>query len=472
MFKSWRRKRLKARPFPEAWGTILEQNVRHYLRLSRDEQRELQHGVAIMAAEKTWVGCRGLTITDEIKVTIAGQASLLLLGGEGRYYFDDVLSILVYPDAFTTDIYQETFGEAWPRGPVVLSWRHVLEGGRDAADGLNVVLHEFAHQLDALDGDLDGVPVLLRRRRLERWHDVADREYLRLVRQADRDEITLLDHYGASDRAEFFAVATECFFERPQAMRVQHPELYSIFQDYYRQDPAAWFKSGSEPDTGPERPGSANATAPAWYRHRKLPEDHDVEEMEEFDAVTRPADTSFARGLIHLQNSEFDAALTDFSEAVNLAPHDVEARHHRALALYHLERYEEAVTECTTALAMDPEEVEAYRIRGLCRDALEQDALAVEDWNRVLAVLPEDAEAWYYRGLAQAEMGEFEPARYALTQAIRHAPEWAEPYLARSGVLGELGRFDAAEADRETAIRLDPELADIELDEDPDNRDG
>jgi hypothetical protein len=238
MIKQWRRRRLLARPFPAAWIDHLEQNVRHYGLLSIDQREKLRQCVAIMAAEKEWVGCRGLEMTDEIKVTIAGQAALMLLGREDRYYFDGVLSVLVYPEAFVTDLYRETFGEAWPRGPVILSWRHVKEGGRDPADGLNLVLHEFAHQLDGLDGDMGGTPPLGSRRELERWREVAEREYVRLVKRADRDEITLIDHYGASNRAEFFAVATECFFEWPLDMRDEQAPLYALLRDYYGWDPA------------------------------------------------------------------------------------------------------------------------------------------------------------------------------------------------------------------------------------------
>jgi len=452
MIKKWRRKRLLARPFPEAWCEHLDQNVRHFRLLSNEQREKLRQSVVVMVAEKEWVGCRGLEMTDEIKVTIAGQAGLMLLGHEAPYYFDGVLSVLVYPEAFVTDLYQETFGEAWPRGPVILSWRHVKEGGRDPADGLNLVLHEFAHQLDGLDGDMSGIPPLGSRRRLERWREVAEREYVRLVNRADRGEITLLDHYGASNRAEFFAVATECFFERPLAMQRQHPELYAIFSDFYRLDPAQWF--AGRDDSGVGRGGDP----PEWYVQKAAREEALEVEMEGFNPATDTADVCFSRGVLNLQNEDWEQAHAEFDRAIALGPDDAETRHHRALAAYHLERFPDAIGDCDRAIELDPQDIEAYRIRGLAHDALEQDALAIEDWNRVLTALPDDAEAWYQRGLAYQALGELAKAIQDLTQAIRNAPDWADPYWARSEAHEALGRADRARADREEAVRRDPDL--------------
>jgi len=246
MIFSWlkkrRRRKLLAAPFPDGWLEILERNVRHHAILSPDEQAGMRDAVVIITAEKEWVGCGGLDITDEIKVTIAAQAGILLLGGKGGYYFDDVLSILVYPDMFRGDSDRDaTFGEAWHQGPVILSWVHVLDGGKDPGDGRNLVLHEFAHKIDGLEGGMFGTPPLSTRRQYKRWKEVAEREYLRLVDSTEHGEITLLDEYGAENRAEFFAVATECFFEQPVKMQQQHPELYDIFADFYHQDPTVWF---------------------------------------------------------------------------------------------------------------------------------------------------------------------------------------------------------------------------------------
>jgi Mlc titration factor MtfA (ptsG expression regulator) len=252
LFRRWRRRRLAARPFPDAWRRILMENVRHYPLLDAAEQETIRTVVQIMVAEKNWEGCGGLEMTDEIRVTVAAQAGLLLLGVDRRYVFDNVISILVYPDAFVTDMYMETFGEAWPRGPVILSWRHVMQGGADPADGLNLVLHEFAHQIDGLDGEMEGTPPLVGGDRLHRWRDVATREYHRLVKRAERGKATLLNHYGASNEAEFFAVATEAFFERPRNLREEHPELYAMLRDTYGQDPAGPGAKAEPLDRSPE----------------------------------------------------------------------------------------------------------------------------------------------------------------------------------------------------------------------------
>ncbi|MBN2492912.1 MAG: zinc-dependent peptidase [Planctomycetes bacterium] len=447
MFKRWRRKRLLARPFPDAWEACLTRNVRHYPRLPEDERKKLRDCVAIMVAEKEWVGCRGLEMTDEIKVTIAGQASLLLLGGDGRYVFDGVLSVLVHPDAFVTDVYMETFGEAWPRGPVVLSWRHVVAGGADPADGLNVVLHEFAHQLDGLDGEMTGTPPLGSRRELERWREVAEREYLRLVNRAERGQVSLLDQYGAANRAEFFAVTTECFFERPLELAAQHPELYALFRDFYRQDPAAWFRQGE----GRPRPaGRERRQAPA--------RDDDVEVIEGFADDADSPDACFARGVVNLQNGKFARALREFDRATALDPDDAELHHHRAQALFELGRYREAAAAADRAIALDPRDIEGYRMRALARFELGRDEPALEDWNRVVAALPNDAEARYERALTLEALGRLKAAVRDLTEAISLAPDWADPLLVRAEIHEALGEPEKAARDRTEAIRRDPDL--------------
>jgi hypothetical protein len=184
-------------------------------------------------------------------VTIAGQACLLLLGVEG-YYFDSLKSVLVYPGAFTRPadmpgsyggIHEDVplHGESWERGPIVLSWERVLRSGHNTHNECNLVLHEFAHFLDGLDGRADGTPPLETRSQYRTWHRITEEAYRRLLRSSQRGQATLLDHYGATNHAEFFAVATECFFERPVAMRRRHAALYEILQRFYHQDPAVWF---------------------------------------------------------------------------------------------------------------------------------------------------------------------------------------------------------------------------------------
>jgi Mlc titration factor MtfA (ptsG expression regulator) len=199
----------------------------------------------VFITEKSWEGCGGLKVTDEIKVTIAAQACFMVLGFPG-YCFDKVRIILVYPEAYLVpgphgtrdglvhDGPLPVAGQAWTGGTVVLSWAEALEGARDAADGRNVVFHEFAHQLDMLDGHVGGMPPLPNRASERRWHEVVAEEFARLADDAHHDRVTLLDKYGARSEAEFFAVATECFFERPAEMARAHPQLFEILRLFYR----------------------------------------------------------------------------------------------------------------------------------------------------------------------------------------------------------------------------------------------
>jgi Mlc titration factor MtfA (ptsG expression regulator) len=249
--KQRRRRRLNAQPFPGVWLETLSRNVHHYARLRESEQAKLRDDLRILVTEKNWEGCGGVEMTDEIKVTVAAQASLLLLGFQDEY-FDMVLSILVYPDAYVAPEQTVTEGgvvlegesdregEAWYRGPVILSWADALAGGRRLSQGSNLVLHEFAHQLDMQNGRFaDGTPRLGTRDQYARWQAVMHAEFDRLNDDCRRGLTPLLDCYGTTDLSEFFAVATERFFERPRQMARLLPRLYSILREYYRQDPAA-----------------------------------------------------------------------------------------------------------------------------------------------------------------------------------------------------------------------------------------
>jgi hypothetical protein len=254
MLLSWlkrqRRSKLLSEPFPESWLPYLQKNVAHYAYLSEAERAKLRDDLRIFIAEKRWEGCSGLDITDEMKVTIASQACLLVLNLEPGHHYARVSSILVYPSRFlipsrfegTEAIFdggQATSGQAVYRGPVILSWEDVLEEGRDPLGGSNVVFHEFAHQLDMLDGGVDGTPFLKSEKQRKKWQRVMTGEFDRLVAASKRGEATLLDKYGARNEGEFFAVATECFFNWPAQMRRWHPRLYELLRGYYRQDPAS-----------------------------------------------------------------------------------------------------------------------------------------------------------------------------------------------------------------------------------------
>lgn len=253
MVFSWlrqqRRRRLLAQPFPDAWLAHLDRNMALYALLTEAERAWLQDDLRVFISEKNWEGCGGLPITDEMRVTIAAHACLLLLGLE-HDDFRRVRSVLVYPTTYRDphgypDRYGlvpegdcSRLGEAWYRGPVVLAWDAVLADGRDPAQGRSVVLHEFAHQLDHLDGLANGTPPLGSEEQYERWRGVMTAEYEKLVRDYQRGKATILDPYGTTNSAEFFAVATESFFTQPVPLRRRHPLLYQVLREFYGQDPA------------------------------------------------------------------------------------------------------------------------------------------------------------------------------------------------------------------------------------------
>jgi Mlc titration factor MtfA (ptsG expression regulator) len=254
MILSWlrrrRRRKIVAEPFPDGWLSHLRRNVAHYEFLSPQEQAKLRDDLRVFVAEKHWEGCGGLRMTDEIKVTVAAQACLLVLA-IAHNYFERVLSILVYPHGYAApgvaggpggvvrEMTSARLGEAHYRGPVVLSWAEVLADGRHPSGGKNLVFHEFAHQLDMLDGLIDGTPPLETPGQYRRWREVMTAEYQALRRASEHGRATLLDQYGTTNEAEFFAVATECFFDKPTLLAHRHPRLYEVLRDYYHQDPAA-----------------------------------------------------------------------------------------------------------------------------------------------------------------------------------------------------------------------------------------
>lgn len=243
-----RRKKILSQPFPEAWLAYLQQNVWHYAHLTEDERRKLQDDLRIFIAEKNWEGCGGQAITDEVRVTIAALVCILVLHLD-HDYFPQVKSILVYPSAYNVPatrthgglVVEEVdtrLGEAWYRGPVVLSWEDVLAGGQHRSAGKNLIFHEFAHQIDMQDRVVDGTPPLLEGSQLQQWREVMTAEFRKLVRSSESGCATLLDQYGTTSEGEFFSVATECFFERSVALRTRHPRLYDTLRMYYHQDPA------------------------------------------------------------------------------------------------------------------------------------------------------------------------------------------------------------------------------------------
>src|SRR6266516_92826 len=247
--KQRRRRRLRARPFPKEWLRLIQRHVIFFQKLSPSDRAELLGHIQVFLAEKRFEGCGGLMITDEVRVTIAAQACLLLLHRRTDY-FPGLLTILVYPLTYMVEEKRQVGEHLWEEGTVsrlgetgrrmgslVLSWGAVKHGAADPSDGKNVVLHEFAHQLDYENHAADGVPELATREQQLAWTEVMKTEFASL-RAADEIGIpTLLDTYGATDPAEFFAVSVEAFFEQPRALRAHHPKLYAELRKYFQQDP-------------------------------------------------------------------------------------------------------------------------------------------------------------------------------------------------------------------------------------------
>ena len=247
--KKRRRQQLQAKPFPAAWRSIVTRNFPTFRRLPRADQIELLGHVQVFLAEKHFEGCGGLELTDEIRVTIAAQACLLLLHRQTDYY-PQLTSILVYPSAYIAHETRHLDGNIWEEGEdhrlghtgrrlgsLVLAWDDVRRGAADPSDGRNLVLHEFAHQLDFEDYATDGAPALATKAEYQSWVQVMNREFAALRAAAETGIPTVLDTYGAENPAEFFAVVTEAFFERPRALRAKHPDLYAEFAQFFRQDP-------------------------------------------------------------------------------------------------------------------------------------------------------------------------------------------------------------------------------------------
>jgi Mlc titration factor MtfA (ptsG expression regulator) len=260
-FKSYRRQKLLATPLPDEWQEIIKRNVAVHALLSPTEQQRLWEAVRIIDAERSIVGLQGFEITDEIAVTIAAQAALLILGEDG-YYFDRVGTIYVQPGFHRTRTVHDlggallvregvpVQGQAWDRGVIRLAWDSVVHGGRDPTDGENVVLHEFAHHLDALDDDIDGVPPLPRQYDSRRWQQVFDAELAQLRDDLAAHRPVFLHAEAAENRAELFAYSTECFFEQPHDLAEFHPELFECLLAFYKTDPRAWFKQEGETEGG------------------------------------------------------------------------------------------------------------------------------------------------------------------------------------------------------------------------------
>ena len=251
LFKSRKRERLRAEPFPDEWRRTIERNVPIVRRLPPADVQELFGHVQVFLAEKHFEGCGGLELTDEIRVTIATQACLLLLHRDTDYY-PKLTSILVYPSTYVVPGEHDIGGGVWEESDVphlghtqdnlsalVLAWDSTLHGARGIDDGENLVFHEFAHQLDFESGDVNGTPPLESSRQYASWARVLGAEFEALRRASESGDSSVLDDYGAENPAEFFAVLSEAFFEIPHVVHDEYPDVYGQLAAFYRQDPGA-----------------------------------------------------------------------------------------------------------------------------------------------------------------------------------------------------------------------------------------
>lgn len=246
-FRARRRRKLLAQPFPAAWQAILHRDVGLYAQLDAGERSKLRDDLRIFVAEKNWEASKDFELTEAMQVIVAANACLLTLAMDGDP-LSHARTIIIQPQPYVAPqprmqngiahAGMRSSGTAYLNGPVVLSWRDILQNSRNPHDGRNVVLHEFAHQLDMTGGVVDGTPPLVQRELYPVWQRVMTEEFERLTHAAEHGLGTLLSHYGATNPAEFFAVSTECFFERPMQLREMHPELYALLRAYYRQDTA------------------------------------------------------------------------------------------------------------------------------------------------------------------------------------------------------------------------------------------
>ena len=478
-FKQARRRKLLGSPFPAAWLDTLSRNVGHYALLPAAQQSRLRDKLRILVSELRWEGCKGLVVTDEMKVTIAAQASLLLLGDDD-YYFDRVPSLLIYPGAFmratrfggrsTVEEETELLGEAWNRGSVILSWPSALHGGRFPRDGQNLVLHELAHHLDGLDGEMGGSPPMSTER-LQRWQTVVRTAMDQLADDDERGQEELIDTYGLTNQAEFFAVSTECFFERPIEMRQRYPDWYQCLSELYRLNPAPWFSPESSSGNGKYGvPGTQYSavgndrqlSARHWLDDHRMSDELNTNRLLADTLVDDPhlppletADRYFTRGLESFDLGIFDRAERDFDAAVRLRPDDQEALVYRALSRLFLGHEEAALADADRACRLDSSDHEALRVRGMCRVALANFEPGLDDLNRASRVDALPSDAMFFRGVAYAELQQWRSAVEDFSQVIELDPQDAEAYFERSRCYEMLGDLMAAERDLERAQKLE-----------------
>jgi MtfA peptidase len=455
--KQARRQRLMG-TFPAAWQSYLDEGVLYYRLLDPQEQARLRDAAHVLIVEKNWEGCAGLQITDEIKVVVAAQAAILLLGRED-YYFDNHDTVLVYPgsflgggeDGFGREQRPDMrIGEAMRDGPVALAWWHVRWAGRRLAH-FNVVLHEFAHKLAELGDPDTSRPPFLERSLWSRWDRVMREERERLAEDDDYGRPTLIDPYGATDPHEFFAVTTETFFLRAAELRDQHPEVYKLFAACYRQDPA---RRTIPPDVQEQARGAEEE----YSRHAIRECTAALKEHPDYlEAYHDRADHRLALG-------DRDGALEDYACIVARAKgaEKAETLFDRAQVLDEMGRTDEAIADLTAAVQVRPDYAAALGHRGyLVAERGDLDA-ALRDLDEAVKLDKRDDLVRRWRAAVHRRAGRLDLALKDAEKAIRLYAHEAEHYLERARIRLAMGETEAALADCDEALRLDPEEAEAQ----------
>lgn len=404
---------------------VLHRNVWQYRWLPEPARDRLQLVAARMLAERAWEGGSGLEVTEEMRLTVAGAAALLTIGFEEVVTFERLPSIILYRGAYDAEG-EGRLGEAWHRGPIVLSWPDVRRTARRSGCGSNLVLHEFAHHVDGLDGEVDGRPAL-EGKDARHWNTVAGMEYDRLVARANRREVTLLDQYGASNQAEFFAVATECFFERPHDLKAEHGDLYGLLAKFYRQDPTEWAP-----------PAHRLARRRDATRHRVAYEP-DVSEL-----GLSPLDEAFTHGHELLRAGRHEDALASFDRALEHDPDDAESHTLRAATLLELDKFEAALAAAERAIELDREQAVAHTAAAEALIELDDDRRAETHARTALRLDKDNLDAVMFCGMLALRRGKTTEARRHLKRLVLLDRTWDEAHHWLASAHEQAGDHEAA----------------------------
>jgi len=451
--------------FDPAWRQLLAEGVWQYRHLSEEKQEHLHQVVAGLVARMHWTGGDGFDVTEQMKVVISGVAALLTLGYDEPYLFPKLKSIIVYPAGFqqvdssgadgilgTVDpIFGggPRLGEAWQYSPVILAWRSAQRQARVPGRGHNLVLHEMAHHVDGLDGEMDGAPQFSSRALYDRWSAVVDREFHQLLGQAWRREETLLDTYGATNKTEFFAVATECFFEKPHELLTGHSELYGLLAEFYQQSPAEWLPR-PEPPTGDPPEASRNKPQKKRLTYAQRANLDDLQ-LSETDAL-------FSKGLLMMNDLHFAEARALFSQVLEQTPDDYEALAERGWVRLRLKDDRGAREDAEAALRIEPYDLSALLLLAETSLNLNDEPTAKKSIKQALWEDREQPYAWTLKGRLHARQLDDARAIKAFRRVLRIDQVNAETHFRLADCLQRRAQVDAAAWHRQRALTLDPSL--------------